>query len=136
MTCTLSIDEPYFFYSVCHFLIISGNCVGLVNFEPHEEQQAIETYETWAKMFELQRYYSWIVDRFHISTQTYQLRHYGIRYNFKWLENRLLALGFRLVFCTRSVDTFEAARKERLKISGSPTQYDNLQSFITVDGRG
>lgn len=108
----------------------SGNCVGLVNFEPHEEELAIETYETWAKMFELQRYYSWIVDRFHISTQMYQLRRYGIRYEFKWLESRLLALGFRLVFCTRSPETFEAAKEERLKISGNPAQYDNLQAFI------
>ncbi len=103
---------------------------GLINFEPQEEEQAIETYETWVKMFELQRYYSWIVDRFHISTQMYQLRRYGVRYNFKWLESRLLLLNFRLVFCTRSPESFEAARAERLKISGNPAQYDDLQIFI------
>ena len=29
---------------------------------------ALETYRTWARLFELQRYYSWIVDRFrHLS---------------------------------------------------------------------
>ena len=28
----------------------------------------METYRTWVRLFDLQRYYSWIVDRFHIST--------------------------------------------------------------------
>jgi hypothetical protein len=103
---------------------------GLINFEPHEEELAIETYQTWARMFELQRYYSWIVDRFHISTQMYQLRQYGIRYDFRWLEARLKPLDFRIVFCTRNPETFEAAREERIKVSGNPSQYDNLQSFM------
>src|SRR5690606_7250054 len=35
---------------------------GLINFEPQEEALAMETYETWVKLFELQRYYSWIID--------------------------------------------------------------------------
>ena len=47
---------------------------GLINFEPQEEAQALETYATWLRLFELQRYYSWIVDRFHISTRAYQLQ--------------------------------------------------------------
>ena len=46
---------------------------GLINFEPQEEALAMETYATWVRLFELQRYYSWIVDRFHISTRAYQL---------------------------------------------------------------
>jgi len=103
---------------------------GLINFEPQEEALAIETYETWARLFELQRYYSWIVDRFHLSTQMYQLRTYGKRYDFKWLEERLIPLGFRLVYCTRSPESFEAARAERLKVSGNPSQYDDLQVFV------
>lgn len=103
---------------------------GLINFEPEEEALALETYQTWVRLFELQRYYSWIVDRFHISTQMYQLRTYGKRYDFKWLEDRLLPLGFRLVFCTRTPESFAAARTERLKISGKPSQYDDLQLFI------
>ena len=61
---------------------------GLINFEPHEAAQALETYQTWARLFELQRYYSWIVDRFHLSTQMYQLRTYGTYYDFRWLEDR------------------------------------------------
>lgn len=103
---------------------------GPINFEPQEEAQAMETYATWVKMFELQKYYSWIVDRFHISTIVYQKQIYGKEYNFRWLEERLLPLNFRLVFCTRSPESFEAAREERLKVSGNPSQYDNLQPFI------
>lgn len=103
---------------------------GLINFEPQEEELAMETYRTWARLFELQRYYSWIVDRFHISTQAYQLRTWGKRYDFRWLEERLLPLGFRIVFCTRSPDSFAAAREERLKVSGNPAQYDDLDVFV------
>ena len=42
----------------------------------------------------------------------------------------MAALGFHLVFCTRSPESFGAARAERLKVSGNPAQYDNLQVFI------
>lgn len=103
---------------------------GLINFEPHEEALAMETYDTWVKLFELQRYYSWIVDRFHISTQNYQLQKYGKEYNFRHLEERLKALNFRLVFLNRSPESFAAAREERLKVSGNPSQYDHLDAFI------
>ena len=103
---------------------------GLINFEPQEEALAMETYATWARLFELQRYYSWIVDRFHISTQMVQQRQYGKRYDFGWLEDRLRPLGFRLVFCWRTPESFAAARAERLKVSGNPAQYDNLQVFV------
>jgi hypothetical protein len=103
---------------------------GLINFQPHEEAQAMETYHTWARLFELQRYYSWIVDRFHLSTRMYQLRTYGKDYDFRWLEERLDALGFRLIFCTRTPESFQAARAERLKVSGNPAQYDDLQAFV------
>ena len=81
-------------------------------------------------MFELQKYYSWIVDRFHISTQAYQKQAYNKDYDFRWLEERLLPLNFRIVFCTRSPESFEAAREERLKVSGNPSQYNDLTSFI------
>lgn len=104
---------------------------GLINFEPQEEDLAIETYQTWARLFELQRYYSWIIDRFHLSTQMYQFRTYGKHYDFTWLENRLIPLGFRLVFCTRSADSFESARKERLKVSGNPKQYVDIGIFLS-----
>ena len=103
---------------------------GPINFEPSEGQQAMETYATWARLFELNRYYSWIVDRFHISTRAYQLQTYGTDYDFRWLEERLHALGFQLVLCTRTPESFEAAREERLKVSGNPRQYDDLSIFI------
>jgi hypothetical protein len=103
---------------------------GLINFEPQEEALAMETYATWLRLFELQRYYSWIVDRFHISTRAYQLQAHGKGYDFGWLEERLLPLNFRLVFLQRTPESFAAARQERLKVSGKPDQYDDLSVFV------
>ena len=103
---------------------------GPINFEPQEESLAMETYATWARMFELQRYYSWIVDRFHLSTRAYQLAAYKKDYDFRWLEERLAPLGFHMVLLTRTPESFEIARTERLKVSGNPAQYDNLELFI------
>jgi hypothetical protein len=103
---------------------------GLINFAPDEADLAMETYRTWVHLFELQRYYSWILDRFHVSTRAYQIETYGRDYDFHWLEERLAALGFHLVFCTRTPESFAAAREERLKVSGNPRQYDDLGVFI------
>jgi len=103
---------------------------GLINFDLEQEAHAIETYSTWARLFELERYYSWIVDRFHLSTQMHQHLYCGREYDFRWLEERLRPLGFRIVLCTRRPGTFEAARTERLKVSGKPSQYDDLSIFL------
>ena len=103
---------------------------GLINFDLEEESRALETYQTWIKLFELQQYYSWIIDRFHLSTKAYQFQYHQRDYDFQWMEDRLNALGFRLVFCTRSPQSFEQARQERLKVSGNPKQYDDIQLFI------
>jgi hypothetical protein len=102
---------------------------GLINFRPEEQELALETYRTWLRLFELQRYYSWIIDRFHLSTQVYQRRAHGRDYDFDWIEQRLLALGFRLVLVTRRPETFGAARARRLAVSGKPSQYDDLNVF-------
>src|SRR5688572_9409743 len=59
---------------------------GMINCEPNEEAQAMETYRTWVHLFELQRYYSWIIDRFHLSTRAYQMDRHGKNYDFGWLE--------------------------------------------------
>jgi hypothetical protein len=68
---------------------------------PQEEALAMETYTTWLRLFELQRYYSWIVDRFHNSTRAYQLQTYGKDYDFGWLEQRLTKnIGTK---CCRSI---------------------------------
>lgn len=103
---------------------------GLINFEPREEARALETYRTWARLFELLPYYSWIVDRFHLSTRLYQRQVHGTDYDFRWLEERLNELGFHLVFCCRSPESFAAAREQRLLVSGNPSQYDDLQVFV------
>jgi hypothetical protein len=42
----------------------------------------------------------------------------------------LARLGFHLVFCTRTPESFATARAERLKVSGKPSQYDDLQVFV------
>jgi len=47
---------------------------GPINFAPEEEKMAMDTYKTWLKLFELQKYYSWIVDRFHVSTIVHQAK--------------------------------------------------------------
>jgi hypothetical protein len=104
---------------------------GLINFDgPDEEARAMEAYATWARLFELLPHYSWIVDRFHLSTMAYQHATHARDHDFGWLEDRLLPLGFHIVLCTRQEATFEAARAERLPISGQPEQYDDLAIFI------
>ena len=103
---------------------------GLINFDALEEGMALETYATWCRLFELQRYYSWIVDRFHLSTLVWQKRHRGADLDFLWLEERLLPLGFRTIFCTRRPESFTAARAKRLEVSGNPGQYDDLTGFV------
>ena len=90
----------------------------------------METYATWARLFELLPHYSWIVDRFHLPTQAHQLTARGREIDFRWLEDRLHPLGFRLVLLTRAPSSFAKAREERLKISGNPTQYDDLEPFV------
>ena len=102
----------------------------MINFAPEEEALAMETYQTWMRLFEQLRYYSWIVDRFHISTRMYQRMARGVDYDFAWLEQRLRALNFRLVFVTRTAESFAAARERRLIVSGNPAQYDDLSRFI------
>ncbi len=103
---------------------------GLINFNQDEEALALETYGTWVKLLELQKYYSWIIDRFHISTKAYQLLYHQKEYDFNWLEERLLPLGFRIIFMHRNQESFSQARVERLTVSGNPSQYDNLEIFL------
>lgn len=102
---------------------------GIINYEPQEEARALETYQTWARLFELLPYKAWILDRFHLSTAAFQARHRGRAPDFAWLEERLLPLGFRIVLCTRRPDTFETAREARLAVSANPAQYDDLDRF-------
>ncbi len=103
---------------------------GLINFDAQEEERAMETYRTWLHLFELLPYYSWIIDRFHISTQLFQQQVHDRKYNFQWLEQSLKNLGFRLIFCSRTPDSFQQALEKRLQVSGNPAQYQDLDVFI------
>jgi hypothetical protein len=102
----------------------------LIDYAPEEEALALETYATWVRLFELQRHYSWIVDRFHLSTQAYQSAARGTDVDFRWLEGRLAPLGFHVGLFVREPATFAAARAERLTVSGKPEQYDDLDVFV------
>lgn len=103
---------------------------GLINHDPEQEALAIETYATWMRLFELQRHYSWIVDRFHLSTLAFRRLNGRPEPDLGWLDARLAAVGFRILLCTRREDTFAAAREERLLVSGNPSQYDDLAPFV------
>ena len=46
------------------------------------------------------------------------------------LTSKVIIEGTRLIFCHWSPESFEFARQERLKISGHPSQYDNLELLI------
>ncbi len=104
---------------------------GPINFEPggEEEARALAVFDAWTRLIELQPHYSWIIDRFHLSARAYQLAVHGRDVDFGWLEDRLLALDVHVVLCTRRDGTWEAARAERLPISGKPSQYDDLDAF-------
>ncbi|OQO89439.1 hypothetical protein B1813_21090 [Saccharomonospora piscinae] len=121
-----------------HLPLVSAEWSGLTNeawgpslitFEPEQQDAALEAYRTWVRLFELHRYYTWIVDRFHLSTLVHQART-GRHLDFGPLEERLAALGFAVVLCTRQPETFEEAREERLRVSANPRQYDDLGVFV------
>jgi len=100
---------------------------GLINLNPEEEKLTLETYRTWIRLLELQRYYSWIIDWFHVLTRVFRFSHAGKDDDFRWIEERLLLLGFRIVLLKRSDDALSTARAERLKVSGNPSRYDDLE---------
>lgn len=104
---------------------------GPINFEPgtDEEPRSMAVFDTWVRLMELQPHYSWIIDRFHLSAKAYQRTAHQHELDFTELEARLKALDVHLVLCTRRDGSWEAARAERLKVSGNPRQYDNLGIF-------
>jgi hypothetical protein len=101
---------------------------GPINFEPggEEETRALAVFDAWTRLIELQPHYSWIIDRFHLSARAFQLTEHGRDVDFGWLEDRLAAIDVHVVLCTRREGTWEAARAERLVVSGNPSQYDDL----------
>jgi len=103
---------------------------GPIDYDPEDEPRALETYATWARLFELLPFYSWIVDRFHFSTIAYQLTATERAPDFGWLEERLLPLGFHVALLVRRPESFASAREARLRVSGKPDQYDDLGRFV------
>jgi hypothetical protein len=87
-------------------------------------------FDTWVRLIELQPHYSWVIDRFHLSAKAYQLAEHDVELDFTALETRLRALDVHLVLCVRRDGTWEAARGERLRVSGNPSQYDDLSRFV------
>jgi hypothetical protein len=105
---------------------------GPINFEPggEEQERALAVFDTWVRLIELQPHYSWIIDRFHLSARAYQLAEHGLDIDFSALEARLRALDVHVVLCTRRDGTWEAARAERLLVSGNPAQYGDVSRFV------
>lgn len=102
----------------------------LITFLPHQEQRALSGFEAWIKIFEIHRDYYWIVDRFHISTKVFQKGEYDRDYDFRWIENRLVNLGFFLVHLTRSADTYQDAKEQRLTFSENRHRYSNINKIL------
>ncbi|WP_428388095.1 hypothetical protein [Mucisphaera sp.] len=107
---------------------------GLTSFLPEETELAKQTLDAWLTVIELHRYYSWIIDRFQLSAQLHHRRSVepvtGEAFDVGPTEKRLKDLGFHLILCTRREDSFVGAREERLKVSGNPSQYDDLTPFV------
>jgi hypothetical protein len=95
----------------------------LINFESHQEELVPEAYRTWAKLFELYRYYSWVVDRFHISTQAWQLIYAKRHCDFTWLETR---------FGEGGISTHILLATPRLIRRSSKTAPQNLEQSFPV----
>ena len=118
---------------------------GLINFEPSETLRAIETYRAWVRLMELLPHDAWFVDRFHLATRAWQEARGGSGLGgalppvldgaLDEVDRRLAALGFVCVLCVREESTFEAARAERLKVSGKPSQYDDLGAIVREQSR-
>jgi len=90
---------------------------GLIDFDPIAENQAMKNYAIWVRLIELQGNYNWIIDRFHISTQRYQLQCNHNLCDFNWLEERLLKLGFHLVHIAQNEEALRRAIKRQKTIN-------------------
>lgn len=102
----------------------------MIDFLDGDESWMYECYENYVKMLELHRDYYWIVDRFHISTKSFQLQRHAKFVDLDWVDNRLHALGFVMIHLHRQPETFSRARDHRLTYSENPARYNNLDTFI------
>lgn len=101
----------------------------LITYTPELREAALAGYDAWIRLFRAHRYYPWFVDRFHLSTTVHQAAQ-GTPVDLDHVDAELAELGFCVVHCVRRPETFPAAREERLKVSGNPSQYDDLDVFV------
>ncbi len=73
----------------------------MIDFREGDEPWMYACYETYVRLLELHRDYYWIIDRFHISTVSFQRRAHGKHFNLDWVDRRLARLGFVLVHLRR-----------------------------------
>ncbi|MFT5423526.1 MAG: hypothetical protein ACI89L_001306 [Phycisphaerales bacterium] len=111
----------------------------LLSFGPEARPVAEAAWHAWLTLFESLRYEAWFVDRFHLSMRCEQERartwDSDLESLYAEIDARLAAAGFSVVLSVRTESEFEAARTERLKISGNPSQYDDLSVFIREQTR-
>jgi len=102
----------------------------MIDFLPEDLPWVMECYENCVRLLELHRDYYWIVDRFHISTISFQRQRRNRTIDLNWVDARLARLGFVLIHLRRDPDTFEVAREHRLTYSENPHRYNDLSLFI------
>ena len=98
----------------------------MIDFDTDEEELALKNYGIWTRLIELQRHFNWIIDRFHISTQQYQIQHNNNECDFNWLEERFLKLGFHLVYVYQSAEAMES----KMVNLGLPDIKDEIEKLI------
>ena len=108
------------------------DCPGrsMIDFQDDDSSWMYACYETYLRLLELNRDYYWIVDRFHLSTVSFQQQVRGKRIDLGWVDHRLADLGFVLIHTCRRPETFPEAREHRLTYSENPRRYDDLSVFI------
>lgn len=105
---------------------------GLVDFDPSQETQAMNNYGVWVRLIEMQRLYHWIIDRFHITTQGFQLQTHDHVCDFTWLEERLLKLGFHLIHLVQNEGAIQQSISSRTDVNGRITTATVLQAQETA----
>jgi hypothetical protein len=99
---------------------------GLVDFEPSQELQAMKNYGVWVCLIEMQGLYNWIIDRFHVFAQRYQIQNHKHRSDFTWLEERFLKLGFHLVHVVQNEAAIQQAILGQKNIGGD----DQIETIL------
>ncbi len=102
----------------------------LVNIIPPYTGVIMEAFYHWARIMQIFRYQTFIIDRFHISAQFFQRKLQNMQIDFNWLEDLLLPLDARIILCTREPRTYETLLQERLSQSNHPELYpSNAKEF-------